>query len=323
MRVGIVIPTYDRFARGDVFLTLASELERLGFDSAWFGDHIVFPADRPAYIGASWMDAMACACVGIGATSRLQFGTDVLVAPNRNPILLAKMAATASLLSGGRFQLGLGIGWLEGEFRELGSPPFSQRGAVTGEYLEAIRVLLATEGEASYSGRWCSFDRVVFEPRPREPLPILVGGNHARALRRAALLGDGWHPLFLGPEDYAKGRAEVERIRAEAGIERPFLFSLSGSQCRIAPERKGPERLRGGGERSSYAPAVGTDATGRQRFTGTAEEVRADCLALADAGVEQLVLRFAVPLDPEIDVERHLEQMRWFAADVLPACHSH
>ena len=66
MRIGIVIPSFDRYADPDVFRRLVLEVETLGFDSAWFGDHIVFPVDRPEYIGSSWLDAMACANLGLG-----------------------------------------------------------------------------------------------------------------------------------------------------------------------------------------------------------------------------------------------------------------
>ena len=318
MRIGVVIPSFDRYAEPAVFGQLVREVEELGFDSAWFGDHIVFPADRPDYIGSSWLDAMACANLGLGMTTRLKFGTDVLVAPYRNPLMLAKMAATASLLSGGRFMLGLGIGWLEGEFAALGSPPFEHRAEVTEEYLRVIRQMFEQEGDLSHAGRWVSYQDIAFEPKPAQPLPILVGGNHPRALDRAALLGDGWHPLFLAPADYARGRAEIERIRREAGITRPFTFSMSGSEVRILPEAEVQRPARAAALGTSYAPAVETGLGGRQKYVGTAEQVRGDCLALAEAGVEQLVIRFAVPLDPLIGPDEHFEQLRLFAAEVLP-----
>ena len=318
MRIGVVIPSFDRYADPEVFRRLVQEVEALGFDSAWFGDHIVFPADRPDYIGSSWLDAMACANLGLGMTTRLNFGTDVLVAPYRNPLVLAKMAATASLLSGGRFSLGLGIGWLEGEFAALGSPRFADRAQVTEEYLRVIRQMFEEHGDLTHKGRWVSYNKIAFEPKPAQPLPILVGGNHPKALCRAAMLGDGWHPLFLAPADYAQGRAEIERIRQEAGITRPFTYSMSGSEVRILPEAAVQRPARAAALGTSYAPAVETGQGGRQKYIGTAEEVHDDCLALAAAGVEQLIIRFAVPLDPLIGPDEHFAQLHNFAAEVLP-----
>ena len=318
MRIGVVVPTFDPYTSRERFAETVELIESLGFDSAWFGDHVVFRADRPEYLGSSWMDAVACACVGLGMTSRLKFGTDVLVAAYRNPLLLAKMAATASALSDGRMILGLGIGWLEGEFEALGAPPFAARAAVMEEQLQALRQLYEETGALSFDGKWVSYKDVLFEPRPPSALPLLVGGNHANALRRAALLGDGWHPLFPTPEDYAAGRADIERIRREAGITRPFVYSMSGSEARILDSNAEPQSTRVAGESSSYAPAVGLDETGRQRFIGTAQQVVEDCLEMGRAGVEQIVLRFTVPLDPVIGPPEHLEQISRFGEEVLP-----
>src|SRR5438477_365682 len=116
MQIGVVIPTFDRFATGEIFARMVRTIEDLGYHSAWFGDHVILPHPAP----------------------------------------------------GG--------------------------------------------------------------------LPILVGGNHAKALRRAALLGDGWHPLFMKEAEYAAARAEIERLRKEAGIARPFLFSYSAPQGKLTDE---------------------------------------------------------------------------------------
>ena len=127
MKIGVVVPTFDQYANGEAFRRIVEVLESLGFDSAWFGDHVVFPRDYPDYMSPNWMDAVTCAIMGLGMTSRLTFGTDVLVAAYRNPILLAKMAATAAQLAGGRLLIGIGSGWLSGEFEALGGPSFSAR----------------------------------------------------------------------------------------------------------------------------------------------------------------------------------------------------
>lgn len=319
MRIGVVIPSFDKFAKAEVFVRIVRTLEDLGFDSAWFGDHVVMPQSAPDYMDPDWLDAVTCAINGMGQTTRLVFGTDVLVAPYRDPRLLAKMAATAVRLSGPRLQLGLGIGWMEDEFQVMGSPPFAERAAVTEEYLEVIRLLFESHGPVAYQGKWIRFDGAVFEPRPDSTLPLLVGGNHAKALRRAAMLGDGWHPLFMKEGDYAAGRAEIERIRREAGISRPFLFSYSAPQGKVTdvpPEMSAFGDK--GAEGSSYAPPWPVDGTGRARFTGTAEQWRDDCRAFAEAGVDQLVIRFAVPRDQYCDVDTYFDQLHRFAGGVLP-----
>lgn len=320
MRIGVVIPTYDQFGHAEIFHSIVRAIEDLGYDSAWFGDHIVMPTSIPDYLDPRWLEAMTCAINGLGMTSRLTFGTDVLVAPYRNPLMLAKMASTASVLAPGRLILGLGIGWLEDEFTALGVPPFSARARVTEEYLQAMRLLFEGEGPLAFKGDWVDFENVLFEPKPAAPLPLVLGGNNARAIERAARLADGWHPLFAREDDYARGRAEIERIRREAGNTRPFLFSYSCAQTRLEdePVSYAPKENEG----SSYAPPYACDASGRPRFKGTAEQLREDCRIFADVGVEQLVIRFAVTRDKEVDFARYMTQLRRFADEVLPLCQS-
>src|SRR5947199_10509792 len=106
MKIGVVIPSFDKFATAQVFARICRTLEDLGYDSAWFGDHVVMPQSAPDYMDPDWLDAVTCAIKGMGQTTTLVFGTDVLVAPYRDPRLLAKMAATAVRLGGPRMQLG-------------------------------------------------------------------------------------------------------------------------------------------------------------------------------------------------------------------------
>lgn len=323
MRFGVCIPTYDNYGEPAILRQLIGEAERLGFDSVWFGDHVVVPGYATAMTDPHWYEAVTTASVGLGMTTRLHFGTDVLVTPNRNPLLLAKMAATASELSGGRLILGMGIGYLKGEFEALGSPPYERRGAVTDEYLKIMRLLFETRGPASFKGEWHTFDDVHFGPLPALPPPILVGGNHAKAHERAALLGDGWHPLFCDPAEYARGRDRIAEIRDRAGIARPFTFSYSCPRTRLLmPGEAPPVESYGLGERPeeyAYIPAIGRTTDGRQHFIGTAGQMIEDIRAYQGAGVEQMVLRFALAWDPDITPARIVEQWQAFAAEVAPA----
>ena len=124
---------------------LIGDAERLGYDSVWFGDHLIVPGYAVRQTDPHWYEALSCAILGMGMTQRLSFGMDVLVAPYRNPILLAKMAATASELSSGRLMLGLGVGFLKGEFEALGAP-FARRGPMTDECLKVLRLLFEGRG---------------------------------------------------------------------------------------------------------------------------------------------------------------------------------
>jgi len=320
MRFGVVVPTYNDFASSEVLRRLILEAEALNYDSVWFGDHIVVPSYAVRQTDQRWYEALSCAMFGMGLTRRIGFGTDVLVAPYRSPILLAKMAATASELSGGRLTLGLGVGYLKGEFEALGIPPFNRRGDVTDEYMRVMRLLLESHGPVSHQGEWIKFHDVHFGPVPARAPPLLVGGNHERALERAARLGDGWHPLFISPERYAAGRARIEAARVRERLTaRPFTYSYSCPQTRLlARGEPAPAAFVQKHDAPSdydYIPEPGRAPDGRQRFIGTAEQLREDIQAFAAAGAEQIVLRFAMPHDP---VELLVAQWREFRAQVLP-----
>lgn len=324
MKIGVCIPTYDQYGRPEVFRDLVLAAEAFGYDSVWFGDHIVVPGYATDRTDPHWYDALACALTGMALTTRLSFGTDVLVAPYRNPIVLAKLAATAAELSGGRLQLGIGVGYLKGEFEALGAPPYARRGAATDEYLQVMRRLFEASSDqpVEFGGEWVRFRDIHFGPRPQRPPPLLVGGNHPKALDRAARHGDGWHPLWPTPEVYAEGRRRILAHREALGIARPFTFSFSCPYTRllgpgepIATFR--PTAAEPGLEEYAYSPPPPAAEDGRPRFIGAASELAQDLDAYAAAGVKQLVLRFALPWDPYVSPAVFREQMQAFAGQLL------
>ena len=320
MKFGVGVPTFDQYADKDIFFRLVDAAEDLGFDSVWFGDHIAVPGYAIAYTDYNWLDAVTCAMACMGRTSRLAFGTDVLVAPYRNPVVLAHMAVTANALFGDRLMLGMGVGYLKGEFEAVGAPPVSERGAVTDEYLSVMRRLFSGPGPHAFQGRWINFDDTWFGPQPATVPPIFVGGNHPAALRRAAVLGDGWHPLFPSLEAYAQGRETIERTRREHGIVRPFTYSYSTrGRLRVAgePEPPPPRSDAGRPKDYSYAPPAPTAPDGRLRFSGSADQVASDIGEFMQAGVEQFVFRFARPFDPYMTPDRFLAQMRLLSEQVI------
>lgn len=322
---GVVIPTWGAYGDPDRILALIDRAEALRYASAWVGDHLLLPDYATALSPANWYEALACCFVGMGRTERIRFGTDVLVAPYRDPRLLAKMAATADRLSGGRLTLGMGVGFLRGEFEALGAD-LERRGAVTDEVLEVMRRLWETDGEVGYDGEHFSFPPAHCEPKPlQRPLPLWVGGNGRRAFERAARLGDGWHPLFPDAPAYRDGRERIEALRAARGDggQGVFTFSYSCPETRIVddpdaiPRATGYAGNEGLPDDYAYAPAPPADASGRPRFIGTADQLADDVARLVDAGAEHFVLRFWAG-DPTRPIEDSIEQMERFAAEVRP-----
>ena len=170
-------------------------VESLGYHLVMISDHVAITPDVQEKYPAPFYDPLVCLSWLAANTSTLELGTTVLILPYRNPLLVARMGANIDQLSGGRFILGVGAGWAKGEFQALGVP-FDQRGAMSNEYLAAIKALW-TSDLASYNGRFVSFESVNTAPRPvREPHPpIWVGGSSDAAIRRAVRFGNAWHPI--------------------------------------------------------------------------------------------------------------------------------
>lgn len=191
-------------------LELCRQAEALGFDSVWGGEHVIRP-DRIAsaypYADDGQMpggpetaipDPLVWLAYVAAAAPRVRLGTCILIVPQRNPLVLAKELATLDHLSGGRVELGIGVGWMEEEFQTLGVP-WPRRGARTDEYVAAMRALWAGP-HAEFHGEFVDFEPVTCSPRPiQDSIPILVGGDTPAAVRRAARYADRYFPGTTKP----------------------------------------------------------------------------------------------------------------------------
>ena len=280
MRFGIAVPSYGEHAHGAAVRDLLLATEELGYASAWFPDHIAVPREAagPA-LSPPFFEPLSSCAFGLAATDRIVLGTDILVGPYRHPLLVAAMAATMGHLAGNRLVLGVGIGYLRGEFAVLDVGPYEERAARTEEFLRVLRAPPE--------------DNVVLTAP--EPVPVWVGGNGSPAERRAALLGDGWHPLWTSSDAYAAARRRILALRAEAGLDGPFTFSyscmatglLDKSRTWAPPAPRAPV-----GSEFRYQPEAWVAEGNRPRFVGTPDEVGADFRLLEEAGVDHVVLRF-------------------------------
>lgn len=150
------------------------------------------------------------------ATSTIRLATGILILPQRNPLIAAKEIASLDRISGGRLDLGIGVGWLREEFDALGVP-FEARGARTDEYLAALRVLWS-ESEAEFHGEFVDFDPVYCQPKPaQQRIPILVGGHSNRAAQRAGELGDVFFPAERPVETLLSLHSLAKEFAEKAG----------------------------------------------------------------------------------------------------------
>ncbi len=175
--------------------SIAQLAEAAGFESLWFGEHIVFaeppPRFSPVPPDARVLDPLITLAFLAAHTRQIRLGTGVLILPQRNPLVLAKEIASLDALSGGRVIFGIGVGYWEPEFRALGVS-FADRGARTDEYLAAMRAIW-TQPQPAYHGRFVSFEHVQAHPQPQRAIPVVVGGSSPAAYRRAVVQADGWY----------------------------------------------------------------------------------------------------------------------------------
>lgn len=227
-------------------LNLARHAERLGFDSLWFGEHYVIPK---TYVGhhpsrkdtpADQNDSRDKTIIGddvkiydpwfllgavAGATQRIRIGTAICIVPMNNPLILARHTATAHDVSGGRFLLGAGAGWLREEFDAVGVP-FEERGARLDETIEILRKAWAG-GYFSHEGKHFGFGELQITPHPT-PVPLVCGGNSGPALRRVARVADAWlNSAQVTLEEALQLRDTIEAARRAQGTQdRPFRYFL-------------------------------------------------------------------------------------------------
>jgi probable F420-dependent oxidoreductase len=213
----VVLPDESVDVEPERIADLAVRAEALGYGGVWLPDHLLPPGEYgppPAAYGGVYEPLVTLAYIA-ARTSRIRLGTSILILPLRNPFALAKQVATLDRLSGGRFSLGVGIGWEAAEFANVGVD-FADR---AGRSDEALRLLshLFEKGSGSFDGERFGFETGVFVPHPGDGLRIVVGGNSDAALRRVARYADGWQSLPVPPEDLA---ARVAQLRAQA--DRPI-----------------------------------------------------------------------------------------------------
>lgn len=207
MRLHAVLPNESPAVDPQRIVHLAVLAEQLGFDAVWVPDHLLPPGEYGRTYGGVHEPLILLTAIA-AATSRIHLGTSVLVLPMRSPFVVAKQVATLDRVSGGRTELGVGIGWDAVEFGNVGSD-FATRAPRLDEGLRLLRHLF-DDGRGPFRGDHYGFDSGVFEPRPARRIPITVGGNSPAALRRAAGLGDAWQSVFIGPEDFASRRAKLD-----------------------------------------------------------------------------------------------------------------
>ena len=307
MKMGISIP---RLPDGPGLRRFVQRAEELGFESVLAGDHVVLPTggttQYPYTADGSFsrppeepfLETMILLGFLAACTQEIMLGSTVIILPYRNPVVQAKMFASLDVLTNGRIICGVGVGWLEKEFDNLGVP-YSQRGPMSDEFLQIFKILW-TEPEPEFHGQFYHIEGIQFYPKPvqKPHIPIWVGGHTRRALRRTARYGDCWHTTRQTPEFVAQHIPYLHQQTVDAGRD-PASISISLKRSHHFTDIGMPE---GGSGRTGGA------------MIATTQEVVDDVYYCRELGIDQLTYDFRVEgIDQSILVMEHL------ADRVLPA----
>ena len=309
MKFGFYLPHHGPTAQPKALIRIAQQGDQLGFDSMVVGDHIVVPktvnSSYPYSVGNQmpWGDSgdhleqLTQLTFLAGVTERIRIVPSVMIVPYRNAVLTAKILSTMDVLSEGRLVVGVGVGWLEEEFWAVDAPPFSERGAITNEYILAFKELW-TNDNPTFDGKYVKFSDITMSPKPvqKPHPPIWVGGQSRPAIRRAVELGNAWHPVGATPA----APLEPEEMSSKLDYLRSHAEKIGRDPSEVEVAMK--------------APLYDTDVTSgesRRRFGGSAEQILEDVRVYADLGVSHLI--FDIRSD---DLSHTLERMTWLAEEV-------
>lgn len=285
MKFGVILPNYGAGMGRLAVVDTALAAETMGYDSVWTTDHMALPESEAGPYNPI-LEALTTLAYLAGSTARIRLGISALVLPQRSPLEVAKEIATLDVLSGRRAMLTVGIGWSQGEYTNLGHE-FKNRGARMDEAVQVLRTAWRGSRVISYQGQHYNFEKASFAPGPIQAggPPLWVAGNSPKALRRAVMLSDGWHPTSMPP-------AELERMLR---VVRPLLLNRPFT---VAPRLS-----------ITFETAEGPDIA----LSGGSEQIVEQIKAYRQAGINYAVLGFQA--ETQSGRER---AMRRFAAEIMP-----
>jgi len=336
MRFSVAIPTCVEgliypvpYVTPEKLIEVGVAAERLGYHSVWGNDHL----HTQNYVWDEWhavpnyYEPLISLAVLASQTKTIRLGTSVIVMPMREPSLLAKQAATLDQLSGGRLLLGIGVGAYREEFEAVRpkAPRSTNRGDMVDEGIRAIQELFTKE-TASFTGRYYAFEGVKMGPKPKQnPLPIYSGGNSDAGAARAGRYSQGWLPAVL-PIDVLKRKIGILRDAAAAANRSVAGIDIA-PQMSVSLGKTSEEALRRFRDSQVYQHMLSLkrstlkdlDLTQveRMNLVGTPAQVMEQIAAYRDAGVTHC----CALIFPATTIEETVEQMDWFARDVMRRFH--
>jgi probable F420-dependent oxidoreductase len=329
MKFGVRLPNSGPLANRRNIAEIAIEADRLGFDSVWVHDHIVWgteqhrthlsagskealsPSQRP-----NFYESVTTLAYVAGLTQNVRLGVAVLVLPLRNPVVLAKQLANLDVLSEGRLVVGVAPGApniTRPEFEAVGAS-YDDRGRITDEYISVLRKIW-DENLPSFSGSYANFKEIQVFPKPSQRLRILIGGGERgispRALRRVVELGDGWIPAYLTPDEAARGIEDIHKAAQSKGRDAAG-FVVSHEMFTAIDED-------GSKAQEAASKSLGTNFVSQEEglkrsLVGSPSEMVQKLEKYSEAGVDMTELKFIYS-----DIPAVLMMMKLFSKEVIPS----
>jgi len=329
---GIRVPNSGPLASPQSIATAAKEAEALGFHSIWVHDHLTWTEEiHRTHISSGsdaalktnekpdFYEAVTTLSYLAGLVDSVRIGIACLMLPCRNPIYAAKQMATLDVLSGGRLDLGVGIGspaTIKSREYEVIGVDRRVRGKICDDYIRAMKAVW-TSHPSFYEGRFVNFRDAEIFPKPlQKPHPPLwVGGWTEAAMKRTAMLGDAWLPAWLTPEDIGSRYRQLKEMARQFGRDGEAIHlgievyaSIDEDSSKAKTNALGTFQA----SRGTYERQMTLEYLESVSLIGSPGEIRDQIRAYTAAGVSHFEIKFIYPT-----MERHLEMMRLFSEQVL------
>lgn len=301
MQLGFGLPSAGAWATPQNMRQIATRAEELGYSSLWTFQRLLHPVDGewgPAY--HSVVDPITALAYVAGVTSRIRLGVAVVNMPYYAPVVLAKALTTLDLVSAGRLDAGLGLGWAPPEFEAVGVP-YERRGRRGEEFVACLKAIW-TQPEVEFHGTFYDVPLARIEPKPvQQPHPpILLGGAAERALQRAGRIAEGW---------ISSSRAELTTISDSIAVVRSAATDAGRNADALRFVVRGVVKVR---------PDAGPD---RKPLHGTVEQIRGDLAMLAGQGITEVFIDLnydPMVVSPEADPAESMRHAERVLAEFAP-----
>ncbi len=331
MKFGVALPTAREglfypvgFSSPSSLQFITQKAEELGFDSVWGNDHVTtqrYIRDRGEK--PNFFEPLIIFSNLAALTKSIRLSTSVIIAPIRNPVVLAKQAITLDHVSNGRFTLGIGLGAYKEEFEACGYRV--NRGKLLDEITIVLRSLF-DKPNVSFAGRYIKIKEVEMYPRPlQKPFPLYFGGNSPQVLRRVALYGNGWTPAALTPEELEEATGKIRQLKEDANrcsvkIEVAPEFGCSISRDGLSARKAFLTSLMYNHLKSLRASTLknlksfDSEELIKRNFVGSPNDIITKIELYESVGVDHIWFDFIAS-----SVKELIEKMEFFSKEVLPS----